>query len=121
MARTKAENKSHAEKQAGEEKLHGDALDTAVSSAGEHGSEKRESGEHKSGEHRSKESSSKESSTNQSAIPAPDNGGHARSQAAHLGGHTHDHTRPVGDMRKYETEREPPQEVSRAGKEYRRQ
>jgi hypothetical protein len=101
MARTQAENKSHAEKQAGEEKLHGDALDAAVSPAGEHDSQN--------------------SATKQSAIPAPDNGGHARSQAAHLGGHTHDHTKPVGDMRKYEAEREPPQEVSRAGKEYRRQ
>lgn len=111
MARTKAENKSHAQKQAGEEKLHGDALDTAVSSAGKHGSE-----EQGSGEHRSKESSAK-----QSSIPAPDNGAHARSQAAHLGGHTHDHTKPVGDMRKYEAEREPPQEVSRAGKEHQRQ
>jgi hypothetical protein len=101
MARTQAENKSHAEKQAGEEKLHGDALDAAVSS--------------------SDERESQNSSAKESAIPAPDNGGHARSQAAHLGGHTHDHTKPVGDLRKYEAEREPPQEVSRAGKEYRRQ
>ena len=113
MARTQAENKSHAEKQAGEEKLHGDALDAAVSSAGEHSS----TGEHSSaGEHESQHSEAK-----RSAIPAPDNGGHARSQAAHLGGRAHDHTKPVGDMRKYEAEREPPQEVSRAGKEYRRQ
>lgn len=106
MARKQTENKPHAEQQRGEEKLHGDALDAAVSSAGEHDSQ---------------DSRSQGSNTQQSAIPAPDNGGHARSQAAHLGGHTHDHTKPVGDMRKYEAEREPPQEVSRAGKDYRRQ
>ena len=97
MARAHAE-KTHAEKQQGEEKLQGDALEAAVSSAGEH-----------------------ESTERNPAIPAPENGGHARSQAAHLGGHTHDHTKPVGDLRRYEAEREPPQEVSRAGKEYRRQ
>lgn len=113
MARTKPENKSHAEKQTGEEKLHGDALDAAVSSAGEHSS---------AAEHSSEaEPEHQHSSAKPSAIPAPDNGGHARSQAAHLGGHPHDHTKPVGDMRKYEAEREPPKEVSRAGKEYRRQ
>ncbi|HEV2575930.1 MAG TPA: hypothetical protein VGU25_01855 [Acidobacteriaceae bacterium] len=106
MART-PENKSHAERQAGEEKLHGDALDEVVSSAGERSV---------AAEHDSKNSSAK-----QSAIPAPEDGSHARSQAAHLGGHPHDHTKPVGDMRKYDAEREPPKEVSRAGKEYRRQ
>ena len=107
MARTKPVNTPHAEKQSGEEKIHGDALETAVSSAGEHSS---------ASEHESQHSDAK-----RSAIPAPDDGGHARSQAAHLGGHTHDHTKPVGDMRKYEAEREPPKDVSRAGKEYRRQ
>ncbi len=53
-------------------------------------------------------------------IPAPEDGGHERSHAAHLG-NAHGHTKPAGDMRQYEAEREPPQEVSRAGKEYRRQ
>ena len=101
MAARDPQNKSHAERQQSEEKIHGDALDSAISSAGEHDSET--------------------SGTHQSAIPAPEDGGHARSQAAHLGGHTHDHTKPVGDMRKYEAEREPPKEVSRAGKRYRRQ
>ncbi|HEY4009117.1 MAG TPA: hypothetical protein VGM11_03120 [Acidobacteriaceae bacterium] len=95
---TRKESQPHASKQEGEEKLHGDALEEAVSSAGEH-----------------------DTSERQSAIPAADKGGHARSQAAHLGGHVHDHTKPVGDLRKYEAEREPPQEVSRAGKDYRRQ
>jgi len=101
MAPTDPKNKSHAERQQGEEKIHGDALESAVSSAGEH--------------------EPQNTSAHQSAIPAPEHGGHARSQAAHLGGHTHDHTKPVGDMRNYEAEREPPKEVSRAGKRYRRQ
>lgn len=101
MAPVNPENKSHAERQQGEEKIHGDALETAVSSAGEH--------------------EAQDSKARQSAIPAPEHGGHARSQAAHLGGHPHDHTKPVGDMRDYEAERESPKEVSRAGKRYRRQ
>lgn len=104
MAPTNPENKSPAEKQQGGEKIHGDALETAVSSADGHESQE-----------------SQQSDARQTAIPAPDDGGHARSQAAHLGGHIHDHTKPVGDMRKYEAEREPPKEVSRAGKRYRRQ
>lgn len=104
MARTNQEDKSHAERQEGAEKVHGDALDSAVSSASEHDSQKSEA-----------------PIARQSAIPAPEDGGHALSSAAHLGGHTHDHTKPVGDMRKYEAEREPPKEVSRAGKRYRRQ
>jgi hypothetical protein len=89
---------TRAQKQQKEEKIHGDALETAVSSAGEHDATERNP-----------------------AIPAPDDGSHARSQAAHLGGHVHDHTKPVGDLRRYELEREPPQEVTRAGKDYRRQ
>jgi hypothetical protein len=101
MAPANPENNSHAERQQSEEKIHGDALDHAVASTGEH--------------------ESKNIDAHQSAIPAPEDGGHARSVAAHLGGHTHDHTKPVGDMRKYEAEREPPKEVSRAGKRYRRQ
>jgi hypothetical protein len=104
MARTNQEDKSHGERQEGAEKLHGDALDSVVSSAGENDSQNSET-----------------SSARQSAIPAPEDGGHALSPAAHLGGHIHDHTKPVGDLRKYEAEREPPKEVSRAGKRYRRQ
>lgn len=98
----KKHDSDHAQEQRTEEKTHGDPLDAAVSSAGEH------AGEQERGERNS-------------AIPEAETGGHPRSAAAHLGGHTHDHTKPVGDMRKYEAEREPPQEVSRAGKEYRRQ
>ncbi|HSU19714.1 MAG TPA: hypothetical protein VLI45_08225 [Acidobacteriaceae bacterium] len=90
---------SHAERQQGEEKIHGDAMEDAVET---------HSNQQGTGERNS-------------AIPEPDNGSHARSQAAHLGGNKHDHTKPVGDLRKYEQEREPPQEVSRVGKDYRRQ
>lgn len=87
--------KTHAKKQSSEEKIHGDALEAATAGA--------------------------PSAQPAHVIPAPDNGGHARSQAAHLGGSPHDHTKPTGDLRHYEQEREPPQEVSRAGKDYRRQ
>jgi hypothetical protein len=90
---------THAKKQNKEEKLHGDALEDAATTAPRQQS----------------------ATENNHAIPAADNGGHSRSQAAHLGGHPHDHTKPTGDLRRYEQEREPPQEVSRAGKEYRRQ
>ena len=59
-----------------------------------------------------------------SAVPAPESGSHARSQAAHLGGTVHDHTKPAGDLRKSidaVEPRQPPQEVSRIGKSHRRQ
>ena len=89
---------TRANKQQNEEKMHGDPLETAVSSAGEH-----------------------ERAEQNSAIPAAEDGGHVRSQAAHLGHHVHDHTKPAGDLRNYQDEREPPQEVGRVGKQHRRQ
>lgn len=98
---------THAQQQGSEEKIHGDALDDAKTNAN--------SGSSKSTNHATG------SAPRSNSIPEPDNGSHARSQAAHLGGNLHDHTKPVGDLRHYEREREPPQEVSRAGKEYRRQ
>lgn len=90
-ANTSSSSSEHARPQHGEEKKHGDQL--------------------------------REAAQTNRPIPAPDNGGHALSPAAHLEGKgsQHDHTKPVGDLRHYEREREPPQEVSRAGKEYRRQ
>lgn len=97
MTRKDSEHEARAERQDGEQKVHGDALEEAVSSAGEH------------------------EDANNSAIPAPEYGGHARSQAAHLGREVHDHTKPAGDLRNYQAEREPPQEVSRVGKQHRRQ
>jgi len=97
---------TRAKKQDSEEKLHGDALQAATSGAQKEPKEQKERGGQQKTGH---------------AIPAPEDGGHALSQAAHLGGHLHDHTKPVGDLRHYEQEREPPMEVSRAGKDYRRQ
>jgi hypothetical protein len=88
----------HAKRQTSEEKVHGDTLKSATAA---------------------KPRSSPTQKDH--AIPAADNGSHARSQAAHLGGRTQDHTKPAGDLRHYEQEREPPMEVSRAGKDYRRQ
>jgi hypothetical protein len=97
---------THAKKQDNEEKLHGDPLQATTSGTPTKQKEQEEQRQQPKSSH---------------AIPAPDDGGHARSQAAHLGGHLHDHTKPVGDLRHYEQEREPPMEVSRAGKDYRRQ
>ena len=100
MKRKDSDYGTHAERQKSEEKIHGDALDAAVSSPAEHATER------------------------QSAIPATESGGHPRSQAAHLG-HVHDHTKPAGDIRALTREeefpREPPQQISRAGKQHRRQ
>jgi hypothetical protein len=92
-----------ANKQQAEEKMHGDPLDGAVESAGESG----------------------ERSQSSSAIPEAENGGHARSAAAHLGGNVHGHTKPTGDQRGIikaeEFPREPPRDVRRAGKQHRGQ
>lgn len=57
-----------------------------------------------------------------SAIPEPDNGGHSRSAAAHLGGTVHDHTKPAGNLRHGAAPgelREPPMVVERVGKQHR--
>jgi hypothetical protein len=94
------------------EKLHGDELENVVETAGDH----REAQPHTALPLRPTRQSQQNS-----AIPAPEDGGHPLSSAAHLGNRPHDHTKPIGDMRHYELEREPPQEVSRAGKDYRRQ
>lgn len=56
-------------------------------------------------------------------IPMPDNGGHEKSHAAHLGGTVHDKTKPVGDIRQRFSAstdlREPPMVVQRVGKQHR--
>lgn len=57
-------------------------------------------------------------------VPMPENGSHEKSHAAHLGGTVHDHTKRAGDLRKSVDpgeRREPPQEVSRIGKQHRKQ
>lgn len=58
-----------------------------------------------------------------SPIPAPDNGNHAKSHAAHLG-HAEEHTKPAGNLRQGAAPgelREPPMMVSRVGKDHRKQ
>lgn len=56
------------------------------------------------------------------AIPAAENGGHARSAAAHLGTNVHEHTKPITDLKHGMTPGEigePPQDIKRAGKQHR--
>jgi hypothetical protein len=60
-------------------------------------------------------------------VPEPETGNHAHSHAAHLEnvhGNAHEHTKPAGDLRQGSAPgalREPPQEVSRIGKQHRGQ
>jgi hypothetical protein len=57
-------------------------------------------------------------------VPEAQEGNHPRSHAAHLGNDGRDHTKPAGDLRQGSTPgalREPPQELSRIGKQRRRQ
>lgn len=57
-------------------------------------------------------------------VPAPEDGGHAHSHAAHLDESATPHTKPAGNLRQGSAPgalREPPMEVSRAGKQHRRQ
>ena len=61
------------------------------------------------------------------SVPMPDNGSHARSQAAHLDAGSpsgHEHTNPAGGLKHGVTLgelREPPQQISRTGKLHRKQ
>ena len=94
---------SHAERQQGEEKKHGDVLAKALKEADTH------TGGNASG----------------SAVPAPEDGSHPRSAAAHLhedeqlhgnslqAGHQHSAFGTKNALR------QPPQEVSRSGKQHR--
>lgn len=56
-------------------------------------------------------------------IPAPDNGSHEKSHAAHLGSAVQEHTKRQGPHPGASPGelREPPQEVSRIGKQHRKQ
>lgn len=98
---------SKAHEQHGEEKKHGDTLDKATHSPGE------------------QNSASDRSKGN--AIPEADNGGHARSAAAHLKESEHLHGNAAKGDANYKTLshsnalREPPQEVTRTGKDHRGQ
>ena len=55
-------------------------------------------------------------------IPAPEEGGHAHSHAAHLHVAGHEQTKPAGNLRQGSDPgalRQPPAEISRAGKQHR--
>ncbi len=57
-------------------------------------------------------------------VPVPDDGAHAHSHAAHLGGHVEEHTKPAGNLRQGAApgeRREPPMVVQRIGKQHRKQ
>ncbi|HEY0784650.1 MAG TPA: hypothetical protein VGD62_02190 [Acidobacteriaceae bacterium] len=58
------------------------------------------------------------------AIPAPEHGSHPRSHAAHLEEAGSVHTKPEGNLRQGSAPgalREPPQRISRVGKQHRGQ
>lgn len=60
--------------------------------------------------------------TSPDTIPMPENGGHEKSHAAHLGGPVHDHTKPQRSLRQGTSGselREPPIVVQRVGKQHR--
>lgn len=92
---------SHAQRQQQEEKKHGDALQRALKEADQH------------------------TGGAASAVPAPDNGGHSRSAAAHLNedAQLHGNSLQAGHQHSaFGTKnalRQPPQEVSRSGKQHR--
>jgi hypothetical protein len=57
-------------------------------------------------------------------VPEPETGNHHHSHAAHLGNDNVQHTKPAGDLRQGSAPgalRQPPQEVSRVGKQHRGQ
>jgi hypothetical protein len=59
-----------------------------------------------------------------SSIPSPEDGGHAKSHAAHLGGAGREHTKPAGGLQQgvnLGELREPPMVTNRVGKEHRKQ
>lgn len=55
-------------------------------------------------------------------VPLPEHGAHPHSYAAHLGNPMHERTTPAGNLRKGASGgqlREPPQQISRIGKQHR--
>lgn len=96
---------AHAEREDESLKKHGDALENAVENRERHFSD---------GDGRG---------ANVDRIPAPENGSHEKSHAAHLGGTVHDNTKRQGPNPGASPGelREPPQEVSRIGKQHRKQ
>lgn len=95
-------SKEHAHKQNGEEKKHGDAMERALGDAERHNDAK---------------------GAEVDPVPPAENGGHAHSVAAHLHetSHLHDNRNAVQHHVPSNQLRQPPQEVSRAGKGHRGQ
>lgn len=96
---------NHAHEQKEEMKKHGDTLERALKEVDAH-------------------TTAASGNKDIDPVPTPDDGGHAHSHAAHLGAHVNDHTKPAGNLRQGASPgelREPPQEVSRIGKEHRKQ
>jgi hypothetical protein len=96
----------HAQQATEEQKKHGDVLEQALKEADRHNLA--EGGP-------------------VDAVPAPDNGGHAHSQAAHLTQNEHLHNNALKGGHFYEpmtqvnAQKQPPQEISRVGKQHRGQ
>jgi len=96
----------HAHKANEEEKKHGDMLERALKDADRHNLA--EDG-------------------NVDPVPAPDNGGHSHSMAAHLRQEEHLHNNALKGghffepMTQVNAQKQPPQEISRVGKEHRGQ
>lgn len=103
----------HAKRQDSEEKLHGDKLESANEPAPTNIAHQQpsEGGALRAAQHPAENRS----------IPAAERGGHSRSQAAHLSGPAQDHKKPSTSIRQPGQERQPPMEISRAGKDFRRQ
>ena len=91
---------AHAQREAESLKKHGDALEQA-------------------NEHMDRRGAG----ANVDPIPMPENGAHEKSHAAHLGSKVHEETKRQGSRPGASPGelREPPQEISRAGKEHRKQ
>jgi len=97
---------AHAQREEESLKKHGDVMEKAIEDSDRHAMDGNGTGK------------------NVDPIPMPDNGAHEKSHAAHLGGTVHDRTKPQGNLRQGAAPgelREPPQEISRVGKEHRKQ
>jgi hypothetical protein len=98
---TKRTQQSQPQKE--QDKKHGDPLDRALDEVASH-----TTGANK----------------NIDPVPEPEAGNHPHSHAAHLGNDNGQHTKPAGDLRQGSAPgalRQPPQEVSRVGKQHRGQ
>ena len=90
-------------KQNQQQKRHGDIMERAIEEADMHASG---------------------GARNVDPVPAPDNGSHSHSHAAHLGGNVQEHTRTPGNLPTGPASqelREPPMDINRIGKKHRKQ